>query len=104
MLDGITHNTGPSAEGRGQTTKVVVIGPMWLGDDVPARMLAVRDAIRASAATATLPFVDPIADRWFIGSDQNGIAPNKLDLNDTGQQRLSQLVDGALTKSGSLPG
>ncbi len=103
MLDGITHNTGPSAEGRGQTTKVVVIGPMYLGDTVPAAVTAVRDSVRDAATQAQLPFVDPVAEKWFVGSDQDGIAANKLDLDDKGQQRLSQLVDEALTKSGALP-
>ena len=51
-----------------------------------------------------LPFVDPIADRWFIGSDQDGVAPNRLDLNDKGNQRLADRVDEALKGSGALSG
>lgn len=84
--------------------KVVVIGPMWIDGDAPARMLAVRDAIRGAATEAQLPFVDPIADRWFIGRDQDGVAANRIDLNDKGNQRLSQLVDEAVKGSGVLPG
>lgn len=83
--------------------KVVVIGPMYLGDTVPAAVTAVRDSVRDAATQAQLPFIDPVAEKWFVGSDQDGIAANKLDLNDKGQQRLSQLVDEALTKSGALP-
>jgi acyl-CoA thioesterase I len=83
--------------------KVVVIGPMYLGAQVPADVTAARDSIRDAATTAQLPFVDPIAAKWFVGSDQDGIAANKLDLNDKGQQRLSQLVDEALKGTGALP-
>ena len=76
---------------------------MWLGSDVPPRMLAVRDAIRDAATGASLPFVDPIADRWFIGTDEDGIAATRIDLNDKGCQRLAQLVDDAVQRSGALP-
>ncbi|MBW0101192.1 hypothetical protein [Pseudonocardia sp. KRD291] len=81
-----------------------MIGPMWLGGDAPPRMLAVRDAIRDAATGARLPFVDPLAERWFNGSDQGGIAPDGEILNDQGHQRLAQLVDEALKRSGALPG
>lgn len=84
--------------------KVVVIGPMWLGADAPPRMLAVRDAIRDAATTAQLPFVDPLADRWFNGRDQDGIAPDGQILNDKGHQRMAQLVEDALTRTGVLAG
>ncbi|WP_132430209.1 SGNH/GDSL hydrolase family protein [Pseudonocardia endophytica] len=83
--------------------RIVVIGPMYLGDTVPANVAAVRDSIREAATTAQLPFVDPIAATWFVGSDQDGIAANELDLNDKGQQRLSQLVDEALKRTGAVP-
>lgn len=84
--------------------KVVVIGPMWLGEDPEPRMLPVRDAIRGATTGAGLPFVDPIADRWFNGSDGGGIAPGGEIPNDEGHQRLAQLVDDALKRSGALPG
>ncbi|RZT89008.1 GDSL-like lipase/acylhydrolase family protein [Pseudonocardia sediminis] len=83
--------------------KIVVIGPMWLGGDAPARMLPVRDAIQAAATKAQLPVVDPLVNRWFNGSDQDGIAPDGEILNDKGHQRLAQLVDSAVTGTGVLP-
>lgn len=76
---------------------------MWLGGDAPPRMLAVRNAIRDAATGAGLPFVDPIADRWFNGSDAGGIAPDGQIINDKGHQRLAQLVDDALKRDGVLP-
>ncbi|MET0191412.1 MAG: SGNH/GDSL hydrolase family protein [Pseudonocardia sediminis] len=83
--------------------KIVVIGPMWLGGDAPARMLPVRDAIQDAATKAQLPVVDPLVNRWFNGSDQDGIAPDGEILNDKGHQRLAQLVDSAVTGTGVVP-
>lgn len=82
--------------------KIVVIGPIWVGGDAPRRMTEVRDAIRDSATAATLPFVDPIADRWFNGTDADGVTPDG-DLNDRGHRRLADLVEGALRATNTLP-
>lgn len=54
---------------------LLVIGPAWVDDDVPAVVERNRDALASAAATAGATFVDPLAEGWFfdrpelIGSD-----------------------------------
>jgi peptidoglycan/LPS O-acetylase OafA/YrhL/lysophospholipase L1-like esterase len=47
--------------------KLLVIGPTWKEADVPAEILASRDAIRGAAQSAGAQWVDPIAEKWFFG-------------------------------------
>lgn len=64
---------------KAQNAKLLVIGPAWTSADVPADMLAIRDALKHAASKAGAAWVDPIAERWFfdqpalIGSD--GVHP-----------------------------
>ena len=56
--------------------KLLVFGPAWTNENVPAEMLAVRDAVKRSAQAAGATWVDPIGERWFfdrtalIGADK----------------------------------
>ncbi|MBX6769489.1 MAG: SGNH/GDSL hydrolase family protein, partial [Actinomadura rubrobrunea] len=52
-------------------THVVLMGPTW-GRDVGKKALRVRDTIRAAAADARVPFIDPIGGRWFTGNRKKG--------------------------------
>ena len=45
----------------------LVIGPPWPTDDPPANLVRVRDALQYQAGVAGATFVDPIAERWFVG-------------------------------------
>jgi len=52
-------------------THVVLVGPMW-GGDPPPRALRVRDALRTTATTLKVPFIDPLAERWITGNVHKG--------------------------------
>ncbi len=54
------HRTAPSA-------RLLVIGPPWPTADVPPVVLQIRDMLRTAAGLAGATFVDPIAERWFVG-------------------------------------
>jgi lysophospholipase L1-like esterase len=54
----LAHRTAPSA------THLVI---EWPTADVPESVLLIRDILSAAARTAGAVFVDPIADRWFVG-------------------------------------
>jgi lysophospholipase L1-like esterase len=57
---GLARGVAPSA-------RLLVIGPPWPSADVPDPMLRVRDILDIEARVAGVEFVDPIADRWFVG-------------------------------------
>ncbi|MFI5508320.1 Rv0518 family GDSL lipase [Mycobacterium sp. NPDC051804] len=45
----------------------LVIGPPWPTADPPANLVRIRDALQYQAGVAGATFVDPIAERWFVG-------------------------------------
>jgi len=69
----LAHRTAASA-------RILVIGPPWPTADVPETALRVRDVVSAAARAAGATFVDPIADRWFVGRPDligaDGVHPN----------------------------
>jgi lysophospholipase L1-like esterase len=45
----------------------LIIGPPWPTPDPPAAVVRIRDALQYQAKIAGATFVDPIAERWFVG-------------------------------------
>jgi hypothetical protein len=85
-------------------TELVVIGPVWSDGNVPAGVIAARDAVRSAAQVARVTFVDPVADEWF--ADVPGlIAADGVSPTDQGHAYLAQqiepLVSAALAQSGA---
>lgn len=51
---------------RAPGAQLLVVGPYWWGEeDPPPAAVAVRDAVRDTAAEHGLPFLDPLAERWL---------------------------------------
>lgn len=71
-------------------TDLVVVGPAWSDDDVPADLFLLRDAVRDAALAAGASFVDPLELGWF--SDSAGIAPDGVSPTDTGHQVLADNI------------
>jgi lysophospholipase L1-like esterase len=87
----LIRSTAPS-------TKLVVIGPAWSSADVPAELVALRDAVRAAAADADAVFVDPLADEWF--SRPTGlIATDGISPTDAGHVYLAERILPVLQRS-----
>lgn len=57
---------------RWSTTRLVLIGPMWGGGDVPEEVLAIRDAMAQVAAEKKVPFIDPLQEKWITGDRKEG--------------------------------
>lgn len=77
--------------------KLLVIGPAWTNEDVPAAMLAVRDGLKKSAQAAGATWVDPIADRWFF--DRTAlIGADKKHPTDEGHAYLEKQIAPHLKK------
>jgi lysophospholipase L1-like esterase len=57
-----------------------VIGPPWPTADVPDAVLQVRDVLYGQARAAGATWIDPIAERWFVGRPDlighDGVHPN----------------------------
>ncbi len=71
---------------------LVVIGPVWSSADVPAGLLAVRDAMRDAADASGIRFVDPLVENWFA-EPRGLISVDGVSPNDAGHARLADLVE-----------
>ena len=49
------------------SARLLVIGPPWPTADVPQSVLQIRDVLGATAGSVGAAFIDPIAERWFVG-------------------------------------
>ena len=69
----VARRTAPSA-------RLLVIGPPWPTDDVPDAVLQIRDVLYAQARAVGATWIDPIAERWFVGRPdligKDGVHPN----------------------------
>lgn len=79
--------------------KLIVAGPASPAADPGPEMTRVRDILRDEAAKVSATFVDPIADRWFVG-DPNLIGEDGSP-TDTGHaymaERLLPIIQGVLS-------
>ncbi|MCP9275014.1 Rv0518 family GDSL lipase [Mycolicibacterium arenosum] len=89
---GVASRTAPSA-------RILVIGPPWPTADVPPAVLQVRDALFGAARLMGAMWIDPIAERWFVGQPdligRDGVHPT-----DAGHaymaERIAPLIADAL--------
>ena len=73
------------------SARMLVIGPPWPTADVPPAVLQVRDIISAQAQAAGATFVDPIADRWFVGRPDL-IGADGVHPNDAGHAYIADMI------------
>jgi len=73
------------------SARFLVIGPPWPTADVPGSMLRIRDVLNAAARAAGAAFVDPIADRWFVGRPDL-IGADGVHPNDAGHEYLADKI------------
>ena len=82
------RNTFDLARRLAPSARLLVIGPPWPTADVPVSMLQIRDVLNVAAGAAGATFVDPIAERWFVGRPDL-IGPDGVHPNDAGHQYLA---------------
>jgi hypothetical protein len=73
------------------STHLVVVGPAWSDADVPADLLALRDAIRAAAEAADATFVDPLGQGWF-SSPGDLVAADGISPTDAGHAFMASEI------------
>jgi hypothetical protein len=93
-----------TARHRAPRAGILVVGTPWVSADPPAGILRSRDAVRDAAKTAGLPFVDPIADRWWVGDVDGTVGGDGLHPTDQGQREmathLGPVVERLLDRNG----
>jgi lysophospholipase L1-like esterase len=70
---------------------ILVIGPPWPTAEVPQSVLQVRDIVSAAASAAGATFVDPIAERWFVGRPDL-IGADGVHPNDAGHAYIANMI------------
>jgi lysophospholipase L1-like esterase len=85
------RTAAPSAE-------LVVIGPAWSDEAVPADTLLARDAVQSAAEAAGLAFVDPLAEGWFFGRLEL-IGADAIHPTDDGHAYLADLIEPVLREA-----
>ncbi len=75
-----TRSTLASARRTAPAAKLLVIGPPWPTADVPDVVLELRDVLYGEAHAIGASWVDPLAERWFVGHPEligsDGVHPN----------------------------
>jgi lysophospholipase L1-like esterase len=101
LLAGMARDTFDLARRAAPSAILLVIGPPWPTADAPETVLQVRDILSASARAAGAAFVDPIADRWFVGRPDL-IGADGVHPNDAGHaylaDKIAPLIDGQLSR------
>jgi lysophospholipase L1-like esterase len=73
------------------SARFLVIGPPWPTADVPLNVLQIRDVLGAVAGTVGATFVDPLAERWFVGRPDL-IGADGVHPNDAGHQYMADRI------------
>ncbi|MGB3477297.1 MAG: GDSL lipase [Mycobacterium sp.] len=91
---GLARRTAPGA-------RMLVIGPPWPTADVPGNVWRIRDVLSTEARVVGAEFVDPLAERWFVGLPDL-IGPDGVHPTDAGHaymaDRIAPLIAGQLPK------
>ncbi|ULE32320.1 Rv0518 family GDSL lipase [Mycobacterium sp. IDR2000157661] len=70
QLSILAYGTFTLARRIAPAARFVVIGPPWPTADPPPALLRIRDTLEYQAGLADATFVDPLAERWFVGMPQ----------------------------------
>jgi lysophospholipase L1-like esterase len=69
----------------------LVIGPPWPTANPPEAVLRIRDALRYQANLAGAVWVDPIAERWFVGHPEL-IGSDGVHPTDAGHEYMADKI------------
>lgn len=88
---GLARGAFELARRRAPTARLLVIGPPWPTDDVPPRIMQIRDALATVSWAFGARFVDPLVERWFVGRPEligvDGVHPT-----DAGHRYLAERI------------
>jgi lysophospholipase L1-like esterase len=75
---------------------LVVVAPIWQDGSAPQRCRALRDRLRARAASVGAVFIDPLASGWFAGSSHRFIGLDGIHPTNAGHRFIADRVLAAL--------
>nr|WP_109559983.1 GDSL lipase [Mycolicibacter nonchromogenicus] len=91
---GLARRTAPGA-------RMLVIGPPWPTAEVPGNVWRIRDLLAIQARLVDAEFVDPLAERWFVGMPDL-IGPDGVHPTDAGHaymaDKIAPLIGAALPR------
>jgi lysophospholipase L1-like esterase len=100
-LAGMAQQSFATARRLAPRAQLLVIGPPWPTADVPPAVLQIRDILSITASMAGATFVDPIAERWFVGQPDL-IGADGVHPTDAGHaymaERIAPLISAALPR------
>ena len=106
-LTAAAQHTFETIRSNAPTTRLLVIGPAWPQAQIPAELIAVRDAVRQAATASGATFVDPLAAGWFVSNPEliggDGISPTDsghVYLADRIEPLVRQLLTPATASAG----
>lgn len=79
---------------------LVIVGPIWQNGSPPTRCLTLRDHLRRKAAAIDAIFIDPLAERWFAGSNHAFIGPDGIHPIDAGHRHMADRILADLAAAG----
>nr|WP_237160460.1 GDSL lipase [Mycolicibacter engbaekii] len=81
---GLARRTAPGA-------RMLVIGPPWPTADVPGNIWRIRDILSTEARVVGAVFIDPLAERWFVGLPDL-IGPDGVHPTDAGHAYMADKI------------
>jgi len=81
---------------------LIVVGPPATPADPEEQLVGVRDALQSATQQAGGQFIDPLALKWFQGSDSEYIGPDGEHPNAAGKEYLAQKIVEIKTLSDRL--
>jgi lysophospholipase L1-like esterase len=101
LMSGDIHDALEVARRVAPKAQLLVIGPPWPTADVPPVVTNIRDVLANEAHAEGATFVDPIAERWFVGSPEL-IGPDGVHPTDAGHaymaNKIAPLIGAQLPK------
>jgi lysophospholipase L1-like esterase len=82
-----------TARRRAPHATLLIVSTPWVSTNPPAGILTSRDAVRAEATAMKLHYVDPIADRWWVGDVDGTIGADGLHPTDQGQREMADHLE-----------
>jgi lysophospholipase L1-like esterase len=90
-MSGDIHDALEVARRVAPKAQLLVIGPPWPTADVPPAITTIRDLLATEARVEGATFVDPIAERWFVGSPQL-IGKDGVHPTDAGHEYMAEKI------------
>lgn len=91
QLSILAYGTFQLARRIAPSARFLVIGPPWPTADPPLAVLRIRDVLEYQAGVAGATFIDPLAERWFVGRPEL-IGPDGVHPTDAGHAYMAAKI------------